>query len=340
MGFPTHLIQLTSLLYLDQQAAVRINGETTTWFDIKQGVRQGCILSPYLFNLYTENIMRNVREDVDKEYYDAITIGGYEIPEIRYADDTVLLSTTQKGMEKLIMSVRKNSEEQNLYLNAKKTKLMTTDKTNKAAEICINEEKLEEVESFEYLGSLLTNNGDTMREIKRRTSIALQKVKQIKNLWRGADRTTKIRFLRACIFPIATYACETWTLNKTAEKHINAFECKCYRRVLQISWTQKRTNISILQELNIEEGWLVKRIKERKLKYFGHIKRHDNLEKTVLEGYIMGKRKRGRPRRRWLQDIVDDLEMDATAAGHLAHNREAYRSAVWEAKFRKGHANE
>jgi len=76
-----------------------------------------------------------------------------------------------------------------------------------------------------------------------------------------------------------------------------------------------------------EEGWLVKRIKERKLKYFGHIKRHDNLEKTVLEGYIMG-------------NIVDDLEMDATAAGHLAHNREAYRSAVWEAKFRKGHANE
>ena len=96
IGFPTHLIQLTSLLYLDQQAAVRINGETTTWFDIKQGVRQGCILSPYLFNLYTENIMRNVREDVDKEYYDAITDGSYEIPEIRYADDTVLLSTTQK----------------------------------------------------------------------------------------------------------------------------------------------------------------------------------------------------------------------------------------------------
>ena len=107
------------------------------------------------------------------------------------------------------MSVRKNSKEQNLYLNAKKNKLITTDKTNKATEICINEEKLEEVESFEYLGSLLTNNGDTMREIKRRTSTALQKVKQLKNLWRGTDRTTKTRFLRAYVFPIATYACET-----------------------------------------------------------------------------------------------------------------------------------
>ena len=70
------------------------------------------------------------------------------IAQIRYADDTVLLSTTQKGMEKLIMSVCKNSEEQNLYLNANKTEVMTTDKTNKAADICINEEKLEEVESF------------------------------------------------------------------------------------------------------------------------------------------------------------------------------------------------
>ena len=100
-----------------------------------------------------------------------------------------------------------------------------------------------------------------------------------------------------------------------------------------------RTNISMLRELNVEEGWLVKRIKQIKLKYVGHIKLHENLEKAVLEGYIMGKRKRGRPRRRWLQDIVDNLQMDASAARHLAYNREAYRRAVREAKFRKGHAN-
>ena len=141
---------------------------------------------------------------------------------------------------------------------------MQIDKTTMEKEIYVNGEKLEVVENFEYLGSLITNNGDTMTEIKWRLSIALQRLKQLNKLWSGTDRTTKIRFLRACIFPIATYACETWTLTKQAEQRINAFEYKCYRRVLRIYWVKKRTNASILQELNTEEGWLLKTIKQRK----------------------------------------------------------------------------
>jgi hypothetical protein len=111
--------------------------------------------------------------------------------------------------------------------------------------------------SFEYLGSLITNNGDTIKETKRRTSIALQKLKQMKKLW---GETNKIRFLRAFIFPITTYACETWTLNKSAEKHINAFEHKCYSLFLKISWTEKIINKSLLQELQIEESWLLEQM--------------------------------------------------------------------------------
>ena len=95
---------------------------------------------------------------------------------------------------------------------------MHTDKTTMENEIYVNEEKLEVVENFEYLVSLITNNGDTMKEITRRKAIALQRLKQLHKLWSGTDRTTKIRFLRACIFPIATYACETRTLTKQAER--------------------------------------------------------------------------------------------------------------------------
>jgi hypothetical protein len=91
-----------------------------------------------------------------------------------------------------------------------------------------------EILSREYLGSLITNNEDTTKEIKRRTSIALQKLKQVQRLWCRTEGTKKIRFLRACIFPIATFACKTWTLNKSTEKQINAFEHKRYRRVLKI----------------------------------------------------------------------------------------------------------
>ena len=340
MGFPSHIVQLIKMLYLDQQAAVRIDGETSDWFNIKQGVRQGCVLSPYLFNLYAEDIMRNVRDDIIRDQYDALNIGGHEIPEIRYADDTVLLSTSQNGIENLLTSTQRNSENHNLYLNIAKTKIMHIDKTTMEREIYVNEERLEVVENFEYLGSLITNNGDTLKEIKRRLSIALQRLKQLNKLWNGTDRTTKIRFLRACIFPIATYACETWTLTKQAEQRINAFEYKCYRRVLRISWVKKRTNASILQELNIEEGWLLKTIKRRKLIYFGHLKRHESLERTIMEGYMPGKRGRGRPKRRWVQDVADDLQMDVSDAGHLACDRDVFRKVVMAARFCNEQATE
>ena len=337
MGFTPHLVHLIKTLYEDQQATVRIENETSEWFSIGQGVRQGCILSPYLFNIYAENIMRNVRES-DNEQFEALKIGGHALPELRYADDTALLSTSLNGIEKMIASVQKYSEKQNLYLNIAKTKIFTTDKMKETADIYVNDQKIERVDRFEYLGSLITNDGKSIKEIKRRLNIAMQKIKQLQNIWKGTDNTTKLRFLRACIFSIATYGCETWTIDKSAERSINAFECKCYRKILRVSWTERRTNMSILQQLSIPENWLLKNIKTRKIKYFGHIKRHGGLERIIMEGMVPGKRSRGRPRRRWTQDIIDELGMTAADAGHLAQNRENFRRVVMGAKFQQGQA--
>ena len=100
IGFFSHLIYLIATLYQNQQAAVRVNGETSEWFEVQKGVQQGCILSPNLFNIYAENIMRQVYEDESRIHCDALTIGGHEIPELRYADDTALLSNTASGLEK------------------------------------------------------------------------------------------------------------------------------------------------------------------------------------------------------------------------------------------------
>ena len=95
---------------------------------------------------------------------------------------------------------------------------MRTDKTERAAEITIGNEKIEEVNDFDYLGSLITNDGDGMKEIKRRLGMATNKLISMKNLWKGGNERTKLRFRRALIFPIATYGSETWSLNKEAEK--------------------------------------------------------------------------------------------------------------------------
>ena len=259
--------------------------------------------------------------------------------ELRYANDTVLLSSTPEGLEKMIKSVKNHSENQNLFLNAKKTKIMKSDKTERATNIIIDGDKIEEVNDFDYLGSLITQNGDCIKEIRRRLGVATNKLKSMKKVWKGNDVKTKLKFLRSIIFPIAIYGSETWSLSKEAEKKINAFELRCYRRILRIPFTAKRTNVSVLKEIgNVKEEWLLNFIVSQKLKFFGHIKRHDCLEKDIFEGKIEGKRGRGRPRRRWSQDITDRLQSTVTEAGRFAQDRAAYRRAVADATCRRASA--
>ena len=292
--------------------------------------------------------MRNVRND-DQRYinqdnqlhdtYDSLNIGGRAYPELRYADDTVLLSTTPAGLEKMIRAVKQHSEDQNLFLNAKKTKIMRTDKTSEATNITIGDDLIEEVLDFDYLGSLITNNGDGIKEIRRRLGIAMKKLKSMTKLWKCTEEATKLKFLKSLIFPIATYGSETWCLSKQAEQKINAFQMKSFRRILRVPWTEKRTNVSILQQLgNIEENWLLNTVVKGKMAYFGHVKRHDSLERAIYEGIIEGKRGRGRPRRRWSQDITDRLNTTITEAGRRAQDRSAYRGAVADATCRRASA--
>jgi hypothetical protein len=102
---------------------------------------------------------------------------------------------------------------------------------------------------------------------------------------------------------VATFGCESWTITKTIKKKIESFETKCYRNVLEIPLTMKMKNVDILKDLNIRENYLINNIISRKIKYFGHIKRHSGMERTILESMIPGRRGRSRPRKRWIQDI-------------------------------------
>ena len=239
----------------------------------------------------------------------------------------------------MIRAVKTHSENQNLFLNAKKTKIMRTDKTTRATNIIIGNDVIEEVPDFDYLGSLITNNGDGIKEVKRRLGMATKKLTKMKRLWKGTDENTKLKFLKALIFPVATYGSETWCLNKQAEQKVNAFQMKSFRKILRIPWTEKRTNVSILQQLgNIDENWLLNTVLQRKMKFFGHVKRHESLERMIYEGIIEGKRGRGRPRRRWSQDITDRLETTVSEAGRRAQDRDAFRRAVADATCRRASA--
>ncbi|GFN80433.1 endonuclease-reverse transcriptase [Plakobranchus ocellatus] len=234
------------------------------WFPVTKGVRQGCILSPHLFSLYTEEIMRDVEFDPRKDEYDEPRLQGLPIRDLRYADDTALLSTTTEGLEKLIKAVKEHSEQKGLHLNVKKTKIMDIDKCKKEARIQIEGEEIERVKSFEYLGARIEANGKTTPEIRRRLARATAKLQKMEKIWKGQDVHTKVRILKSIIFPTATYGCEAWTINKTDSKRITALELKCYRKILRISWTEKIRNEEVLIKISTKTPILLQSMKKTK----------------------------------------------------------------------------
>ena len=135
--------------------------------------------------------MRNVREDIHNADYHALNIGGFEIPELHYADDTVLLSNDIKGLEQLMKNTKKCSESQNLYLNTQKTKIMSTDITSQQPKIRIDNTEIECVEKFEYLGTNINGAGNCMAEIRKRLAMAYCKITRLKNIWKNNKIETK-----------------------------------------------------------------------------------------------------------------------------------------------------
>ena len=272
--------------------------------------------------------MREVKEDDRSERFSGIQVGNEEIEDLRYADDTALMSNTTDGLRNLIDTVKEKSEGRGLKLNVKKTKIMDIKRSQNISNVYVDGQKVENVSSFEYLGALIDNDGDGSKEVKRRLAMAVKKLNDMEHLWSSTSKDMKLRVLNTCIFPTAYYGSEAWVFTQNICQRIDAFEMKCYRKILNVSWREHRTNISVAKELGIKMGSLLSRIKTQKLKYFGHITRHESLEKSILECNVNGKRKAGRPRRRWEDDITDWLGIGLHQARRLAQDRKRFRAAV------------
>ena len=161
-----------------------------------------------------------------------------------------------------------------------------------------------------FLGSTITADGDFSHDIKRPLVLGRKDMTNLDSIFKSRDIAllTKVRLVKAMVFPVVMYGCERWTVKKAEHRRIDAFELWCWRRLLRVPWTARRSNQSILMEINPGislEGVMLK----LKLQYFGHLmSRVDSLEKTLMLGKIGGRRRRGRQRMRWLDGITDTMD--------------------------------
>ncbi|GFR77564.1 endonuclease-reverse transcriptase [Elysia marginata] len=328
------LVKTIESLYMNSNPAVFLKNTIGNSFKTTVGVRQGCLLSPVLFNIFLERIM----QDTLHQHSPTISIGGRPVCNLRFADDIDLIAGSQAELQVLTDRLVASSKAFGMEVSSEKSKVMVSSERVNDACTTMDDEPLELVHKFKYLGATLHEDGSSNVEFRTRIALATAAFAKLGKIWKSSiSFKAKHKLFRSLLSSILTYGCETRTLLADTERRIQAFENKYLRKLLPISYKDHVTNESVRELVVAYVGPqepLLATVKRRKLAWFGHVTRHDSLSKTILQGTVEGKRRRGRQKKAWCDSIKEWTGMAMYELVRSASDRDAWRQKTYSSNLR------
>ena len=304
-GIPLKIINMIKALYKDTKVAVIHNGTKTDWFDIKSGVKQGCVMSGFLFLLVVDWVMRQTTEDKPRGLQ---WNNDTYLEDLDYADDIVLLSQTWNDAQEKLDRLANFGERTGLKINIEKTESMRINCSNPVL-FTIWTDGIQEVDKFTYLGGMVTKWGGANEDMLSRIGKARFAYHRLNKVWNSSvyRMKTKLKIFESNVISVLLYGCEAWKMNKYNEKRIDTFVQKCLRRILKIFYPNMISNDELYKLANIQK--VSTTIQYRRRRYIGHVLRQDpaSYPHAVLKWQPAGKRSLGRPRETWKRTAERDL---------------------------------
>ena len=285
IGIPNKIVSILKSMYQNTECAVMIEGSISKWFRVDVGVRQGCLLSPVLFNVFLEFVMMELHS-LDR----ALTYADDMSMDVRYADDTTLLSAMFEKLQLSTTELEVACARWGMRINVDKCKVLSEND----GQVYIAGAAVEKVNNFVFLGSVVPG---TSGDVKRRVALASSAFGRLrKSVWsrREVSLRLKVRIFECLINPIAIYASESWTLRAEDNRELLVFEMRCLRSILGVTRLDRLRNDDIRERLGIRSN-ILDTIKERRLRWFGHVVRRpsESILGSAYAGDFAARRPRG-----------------------------------------------